>query len=217
MAAFDDDILGAIPSHAKLRDVIHKDILDAQQRLTTQVTENPTTVEHATKAYLIDTFGIYARHHIRILRTSEQVRSLFGPYLLSLVDPILLYAMKITGHWRAPLDQHRLLQDVRTAMTLGIPLLTAEAYAFVDSLANAEPAPTTNNPVPAKLKKKRLDMIKKYRTEKNLTMGAFARREGSSETAIYGMVNGDRRRYEEGKLASLLKTLRIDRRDWDEL
>lgn len=215
MASVYEEIPGTIPSHAGLRAVIDKDIIDAQQRLTRQVQENPEAVEPATKAYLIDMFGIYARRHIQILRTAEQVRASFGPYLLSLIDPILLHAMKITAHWRAPLDQHRLVQELRTALTISIPMLTGEAYAFVGTLTNAEDAPAPDKVASTALKNKRRMLVRNYCTEKNLSMDGLARRVGMSKTAIYGMINGDRTRYEEAKLDRFLEKVGMTRNDWN--
>lgn len=64
-------------------------------------------------------------------------------------------------------------------------------------------------------KERRRARIKTYRKDKdNMTMADFARHVGISLTAIYGMIQGDRKRYSEKKRSILLQKIGVFPSQW---
>jgi ribosome-binding protein aMBF1 (putative translation factor) len=61
---------------------------------------------------------------------------------------------------------------------------------------------------------RRKSWLKKYRSEKELSAEAFARKVGISETAIRGIVKEDRSRFADATRNKLLDVLGISLREW---
>ena len=182
-----NDPVSAIPAHPALRAVIKKDVLAALERYALLLRHNHTSapeIEETTAALLCEMFVIYAEHHLALLSDRAQVTS-YGPYLLHLIEKLTAWGESITAHWVPPLDPVSLLSRVKVAMVSRVPHYEAQASVAADRVAAA------------RLKKKRAGIVRKYRKRKGLAIVSFQRHTHCSDTAIYGMINGDRTRYDE--------------------
>jgi hypothetical protein len=86
-----------------------------------------------------------------------------------------------------------------------------------DGLPSGEPShsgPSREEPSRA-LKAHRREILKAYITDNTLGgMDGLARRAGTTTTALYGMVRGDRTRYSPEKLDNLLKIIGCSQEEW---
>jgi hypothetical protein len=94
-------------------------------------------------------------------------------------------------HWRAEALRYRVQQEVRAA-----------------TAGRVQPRPS------AALVKRRWDVIRKHRDAHRLDAVGFARRVGVSETAIKGIVRGDRTRFDDDTEDRRLKAIRMTREEW---
>lgn len=68
--------------------------------------------------------------------------------------------------------------------------------------------------VTTQTKKRRSDIVRKYRHEHDLTMADLARRFGTNSTAIYGMIKGDQTRYGQENLEKFLHGIGVSAEQW---
>ena len=65
------------------------------------------------------------------------------------------------------------------------------------------------------LRKRRRELLKKYKIEEGSTTADVARRFGMSASAIHGIIRGDRSRYSPDTEDRFLKQLGVSSREWD--
>ncbi len=76
------------------------------------------------------------------------------------------------------------------------------------------PPPPANTVTPA-LKKRRLELVTRFRKDKGFTMAQLGFHVRIDPSAIYGMINGARTRYDDETLSGFLTKLNLSRSEWD--
>ena len=140
MSEPEEQKLGAIRVNPKVRDFIDEDASAAHGRFATSVRQNPLQIYAATLNYLTVLFGIHAHHHVSLLSTPDQVRDLYYPYLAGLTEDVFSVGKYMTENWAAPLDQNRLVRDLRGALSGGASDWKAAAFKFVRETESAQQA-----------------------------------------------------------------------------
>jgi hypothetical protein len=75
-------------------------------------------------------------------------------------------------------------------------------------------SPKTGTKANAQTQVRRRELLKRYLADHNLSASGLARRVGISQTAIQGMVKGDRTRYSEQTLSTFLKHIGVQAGQW---
>ena len=132
-------------------------------------------------------------------------------YLNSWLEELAMYF-----EWREPpFPGDVVLLEVRRRFVRRAEFWKAEARQRLRQVeAEAREAAATASPVTRELIKRRKKLVAEYRADKELSMVAFTRHVGLSETAIRGIIHEDRSRFAPVKQTQLLKALGVTRGEW---